>query len=98
MLDLLIAPVFDRVYYFLEQPLTGTDDIQQHSELCRAYFSLLLSISSAAMQDVLISSRECLLKIVAHRCTATTDTPQPGNPIQAMPPASRTFLTAFPTT
>lgn len=57
MLDVLLAPVFDRVYYFLEQPITGTDDIHQHSELRRAYFSLLLSIANANMQSVFTSQR-----------------------------------------
>lgn len=58
MLDLLLGPVFDRVYYFLEQPVTGTDDIQQHSELRRAYFTLLLSTSNANMEGVFASERE----------------------------------------
>lgn len=59
MLDVLLAPVFDRTYYFLEQPIQGTDDIQQHSELRRAYFSLLLSICNAGMQSVFLSTSKC---------------------------------------
>ena len=57
MLDLLLASVCDRTYFFLEQPVTGTDDIQQHSELRRAYFTLLMSICTALMSDVFYSSR-----------------------------------------
>ena len=63
MLDVLLIPVFDRTYHFLEQPITGTDDIQQHSELRRAYFTLLLSISTAGMQSVYFSSREFAVAI-----------------------------------
>lgn len=63
MLDVLLAPVFDRVYHFLEQPVTGTDDIQQHSELRRAYFNLLLSIASANMQSVFTSPRKHLQRL-----------------------------------
>jgi exportin-T len=55
MLDVLIGPVFDRVYFFLEQPVTGTDDIQQHSELRRAYFNVVLSIANANMHSVFFS-------------------------------------------
>lgn len=62
MLDLLLIPVFDRVYYFLEQPITGTDDIHQHSELRRAYFGLLLSIASANMQSVFASPSKISLQ------------------------------------
>lgn len=71
MLDVLLIPVFDRTYHFLEQPITGTDDIQQHSELRRAYFTLLLSISTAGMQSVYFSSRnaprlDSLLNSIPH--------------------------------
>lgn len=62
MLDVLITPVFDRVYYFLEQPVTGTDDIHQLSELRRAYFNLLLSIANANMQSVFTTPSQCLEK------------------------------------
>lgn len=55
---MLLAPVFDRTYFFLEQPVTGTDDIQQHSELRRAYFGLLLSIANANMHAIFASPRK----------------------------------------
>ena len=55
---MLLAPVLDRVYYYLEMPVTGTDDIQQQSELRRAYFTLMLSIASAGMSNVFFSERK----------------------------------------
>lgn len=61
MLDMLLAPVLERVYHYLEMPVTGTDDIQQHSELRRAYFTLMLSIASAGMSNVFFSERKPLL-------------------------------------
>lgn len=55
ILDTLLMPVFNRVFYFLKLPITGTDDTVQHSVLRRAYFSLLLSITGANLQQVFYS-------------------------------------------
>lgn len=60
MLDMLLAPVLERVYHYLEMPITGTDDIQLHSELRRAYFNLMLSIASAGMSSVFFSERKSM--------------------------------------
>ncbi|KAM0750236.1 Exportin-T [Meredithblackwellia eburnea MCA 4105] len=57
ILDTLLLPVFNRVFYFLKLPISGTDDMIQHSNLRRAYFSFILSITSANMQEVFYSEK-----------------------------------------
>jgi len=87
MLDVLLGPVFDRTYLFLEQPVTGTDDIQQHSELRRAYFALMLSISNAGMQDVFFSARaSCYFHILQKAdLLLTGNAPRLENLLQSVP-------------
>lgn len=58
ILDTLLMPVFNRVFYFLKLPITGTDDTFQHSQLRRAYFSLILAMAAANLQDVLYSESQ----------------------------------------
>lgn len=48
-------PVFNRIFYFLKLPITGTDDTVLHSQLRRAYFSLILAIANANLQQVFYS-------------------------------------------
>lgn len=55
ILDTLLLPVFNRVFSFLKLPIAGTDDMIQHSNLRRAYFSFILSITSANLQEVFYS-------------------------------------------
>ncbi|KAI5478878.1 Exportin-T [Pseudohyphozyma bogoriensis] len=57
ILDTLLLPVFNRVFYFLKLPIAGTDDTIQHSNLRRAYFNFILSITSANLQEVLYSEK-----------------------------------------
>lgn len=55
ILDTLLLPLLTRVFSFLETPISGTDDVVQHSQLRRAYFNFILSITSANMQEVFYS-------------------------------------------
>lgn len=55
ILDTLLLPVFNRVFYFLKLPITGTDDVVQHSTLRRAYFTLIISIVASNLQEVFYS-------------------------------------------
>ena len=91
MLDMLLIPVLDRVYYYLELPITGTDDIQQHSELRRAYFTLMLSIASAGMSSVFFSERGLALHLMKATSKLTRIT-------QATHLVSRTSSTVYLTT
>ncbi|GAA5993378.1 hypothetical protein JCM11641_008430, partial [Rhodosporidiobolus odoratus] len=56
-LDTLLLPVFNRVFHFLQLPITGTDDMVQHSTLRRAYFSFILSVCGANLQEVMYSEK-----------------------------------------
>lgn len=55
ILDALLIPVFERVFYFLKLPIAGTDDMIQHSNLRRAYFGFLISIAQANLTEVFYS-------------------------------------------
>ncbi|SGY86016.1 BQ5605_C009g05795 [Microbotryum silenes-dioicae] len=57
VLDTLLLPVFNRVFHFLKQPITGTDDEIQHATLRRAYFNFILSITSSNLQQVFYSEK-----------------------------------------
>lgn len=46
-----------RIDHFLQNPVTGTDDAVQHSDLRRAYFNLLISVFSAGQYSILVSER-----------------------------------------
>jgi hypothetical protein len=58
ILDTLLLPLLNRVFNFLESPIAGTDDAVQHSQLRRAYFNFILSITAANMQEVFYSESE----------------------------------------
>lgn len=64
MLDLSIGQILSKVYSTLEQPVQGTDDEVRHSDLKRAYFNLLLSISTAGYAKIFVSPRMSLQSLV----------------------------------
>ncbi|BGP35706.1 pre-tRNA nuclear export protein [Rhodotorula toruloides] len=71
ILDTLLLPVFNRVFHFLSQPISGTDDMIQHSELRRAYFNFILSIVSVNLQEVFYSEKnkahlQSILQSITH--------------------------------
>ncbi|KAH8916215.1 hypothetical protein BT69DRAFT_1314090 [Atractiella rhizophila] len=55
VLDNLILPLFQRVVYFLNQPINGTDDKVQQSELRRAQFGLINMIINSHLHEVFVS-------------------------------------------
>lgn len=57
MLDTILGQVFAKVYSTLQQPVQGTDDELRQSELKRAYFNLILSITGAGYSRVFVSPR-----------------------------------------
>ncbi|KAJ1570901.1 hypothetical protein NDA11_005398 [Ustilago hordei] len=55
--DQLLLILVERIFYFLNQNITGTDDAVQKSELQKAYMNLLSSIIHSGMQSVFISDK-----------------------------------------
>jgi len=51
----LLYPIVERVFIFLNQPATGTDDIYSMFELRRAYMNFLGTIFTSSLQNILIS-------------------------------------------
>ncbi|GAA5992257.1 hypothetical protein JCM5350_006326 [Sporobolomyces pararoseus] len=71
VLDTLLLPVFNRVFHFLQLPIAGTDDQVQHSTLKRAYFSFIITICSANLQQVFYSEKnqphlQSILQSITH--------------------------------
>ncbi|KAM0787298.1 hypothetical protein ACM66B_007074 [Microbotryomycetes sp. NB124-2] len=81
ILDALLLPVVNRVVHFLKLPISGTDDAVQHSQLRRAYFNFLLSITGANLQHVLYSDRnkahlQDLLQSIPHYVATDSQAPE----------------------
>ncbi|SPC63936.1 related to tRNA Exportin [Ustilago sp. UG-2017b] len=57
IVDQLLLILVERIFYFLNQNITGTDDAVQKSELQKAYMNLLSSIIHSGMQSVFISDK-----------------------------------------
>ncbi|SCV74530.1 BQ2448_7559 [Microbotryum intermedium] len=76
VLDTLLLPVFNRVFHFLKQPITGTDDEIQHATLRRAYFNFILSITSSNLQQVVYSESELIrCSVCGARCRKCANSP-----------------------
>ncbi|KAK4048624.1 pre-tRNA nuclear export protein [Microbotryomycetes sp. JL201] len=81
ILDALLLPVVNRVVHFLKSPIGGTDDAIQHSQLRRAYFNFLLSITGANLQHVFYSERnkghlQDLLQSIPHYVANDSQAPE----------------------
>ncbi|MBW0473648.1 hypothetical protein O181_013363 [Austropuccinia psidii MF-1] len=55
LLDSLLIPLVSKIIFFLDQPITGTDDVVCQSELRRGYFQLFSSIISSQLHPIFIS-------------------------------------------
>ncbi|GAA6024202.1 hypothetical protein JCM11491_001283 [Sporobolomyces phaffii] len=71
VLDTLLLPVFNRVFHFLQIPITGTDDQVQHSTLKRAYFNFIITICTSNLQEVFYSEKnqphlQSILQSITH--------------------------------
>lgn len=69
LLDSLLLPLFSKIITFLDQPITGTDDVMCQSELRRGYFNLCSSIIGAQMHGIFVSANnqahlETILKTI----------------------------------
>jgi len=69
LLDNLLLPLFSKIINFLDQPITGTDDVMCQSELRRGYFNLCSSIIGAQMHGIFVSANnqphlETILKTI----------------------------------
>lgn len=75
ILDNLLLPLFSKIIFFLDQPITGTDDVMCQSELRRGYFNLFNSIIGAQMHGIFISTNnqphlETILKTIVDQLQA----------------------------
>jgi len=59
----LLYPIVERVFIFLNQPATGTDDIYSMFELRRAYMNFLGTVFTSSLQNILISDSKFNLYI-----------------------------------
>ncbi|SNX83574.1 related to tRNA Exportin [Melanopsichium pennsylvanicum] len=57
IVDQLFLMLVERIFFFLNQGVTGTDDAVQKSELQKAYMNLLSSMVQSGMEGVLISEK-----------------------------------------
>lgn len=65
VLNTLLAPLLQRVFAGIAEPVTGTDDEIQHVELKREYLNFLLRILENGLESVLVSECKWL------RCAVT---------------------------
>ncbi|KAH9449870.1 hypothetical protein MJO29_010704 [Puccinia striiformis f. sp. tritici] len=75
LLDSLLLPLFSKIINFLDQPITGTDDVMCQSELRRGYFNLCNSIIGAQMHGIFVSPNnqphlETILKTIIDQLQA----------------------------
>ncbi|PLW04371.1 hypothetical protein PCASD_26515, partial [Puccinia coronata f. sp. avenae] len=75
LLDSLLLPLFSKIINFLDQPLTGTDDVMCQSELRRGYFNICSSIIGAQMHGIFVSPNnqphlETILKTIIDQLQA----------------------------
>ncbi|EST05806.1 Exportin-1/Importin-beta-like protein [Kalmanozyma brasiliensis GHG001] len=57
IVDQLFLLLVERIFYFLNQGVTGTDDAVQKSELQKAYMNLLSSMVQSGMEGVFVSDK-----------------------------------------
>ncbi len=57
IVDQLFLILVERIFFFLNQSVTGTDDAVQKSELQKAYMNLLSSMVQSGMEGVFISDK-----------------------------------------
>lgn len=57
ILDELLLVLIERIFEFLNTPVTGTDDAVQRSELQRAYIAFLSTLVTAGVDGILTSQR-----------------------------------------
>ncbi|PWZ01596.1 Exportin-T [Testicularia cyperi] len=74
IIDELFLILVERIFYFLNQGVTGTDDAVQKAELQRAYMNLLSSMVQSGMEGVFVSDKnapqlETLLQSIVYYST-----------------------------
>ncbi|KAF9237674.1 armadillo-type protein [Melanogaster broomeanus] len=76
VLDELLGPLNAHIAQLLSQPATGTDDTLTHTDTKRSYLTLLTSIMSSDLHDVLISERNksALEPLLENMCQIAQDT------------------------
>lgn len=57
ILDELLLVLLERIFHFLNQEVSGTDDAVQRSELQRAYINLLAVLTNSGLDGILLSER-----------------------------------------
>ena len=57
IMDSLFLGLIERIFYFLNQPITGTDDSMERAELQKAYISLISSLIQADLDAILVSEK-----------------------------------------
>lgn len=57
IVDQLFLILVERIFFFLNQNITGTDDAVQKSELQKAYMNLLSSMIHSGMESVFVSDK-----------------------------------------
>lgn len=57
IVDQLFLVVLERIFFFLNQSVSGTDDAVQKSELQKAYMNLLSSMVQSGMESVFVSDK-----------------------------------------
>jgi exportin-T len=57
MLDELLLVLLDRIFHFLNQEVTGTDDAVQKTDLQRAYVAFLAILLNAGLDSIFLSDR-----------------------------------------
>lgn len=57
MMDELLALLIERIFHFLNQDISGTDDALQRTELQRAYISFVSTLATTGLDGVLTSER-----------------------------------------
>ena len=57
ILDEMVIPIKEKVFYFLQKGVSGTDDIVDKTELKRSYLTFWAAVFSAQVESVLISER-----------------------------------------
>lgn len=64
-MDELFLTLLERVFFFLNQDISGTDDAVQRNELQKAYVGLLSALVATGLDGVLISKSESFTAIEA---------------------------------
>lgn len=62
-MDELFLVLLERVFFFVNQDVSGTDDAVQRNELQKAYVNLISALVLTGLEGVLISESEFLIGV-----------------------------------